>query len=158
MHSNVEAIGTCSLILSSGFVLFLEKTFYPPSFSRNLVSVSRLVPLGFSFNISDKFCNVYCKSELVGIGTLSYGLFRLNLQNYTSHTSMHVHAGIKRCVINKNSSILWHQRLDHISIERIKRLVNDEVLNTLDFIDFDTCMDCIKGKQTNKRNKVAQRS
>ena len=46
----------------------------------------------------------------------------------------------------------------NISIERIKRLVNDRVLNTLNFTNFDTCVDCIKGKQTNKRNKGAQRS
>jgi hypothetical protein len=31
--------------------------------------------------------------------------------------------------------MLWHKRLDHISIKRIKRLVNDKVLSTLDFID-----------------------
>ena len=47
--------------------------------------------------------------------------------------------------MNEDSSLLWHQRLKHISIERIKRLVNDGVLSALDFIDFDTCMDCIKG-------------
>ena len=44
MGSHVEAIGTCYLTLSSGFVLELEKTFYVSSFSRNLISVSRLVP------------------------------------------------------------------------------------------------------------------
>ena len=32
MGSHVEAIGTCYLALSSGFVLELEKTFYVPSF------------------------------------------------------------------------------------------------------------------------------
>ncbi|KAL4383566.1 hypothetical protein GQ457_15G010160 [Hibiscus cannabinus] len=63
-----------------------------------------------------------------------------------------------RCVINEDSSTLWHRRLGHISIERIKRLVNDGVLNTLDFTDFDTCVDCIKGKQTNKSKKGAKRS
>ena len=66
---------------------------------------------------------------------------------------MHAQAGIKRCVINKNSSILWHWRLGHISIDRIKRLSNDRVLSTLDFTDFDTCVDYIKGKQTNKSKK-----
>ena len=60
--------------------------------------------------------------------------------------------------MNEDSSILWHRRLGHISIERTKRLVNDGVLSTLDFIDFDTCVDCIKGKQTNKSKKGAQRS
>ena len=52
---------------------------------------------------------------------------------------MHVHTGTKRCVINEDSSKLWHRRLGHISIERIKRLVNEGVLNTLDFTDFETC-------------------
>ncbi|CAJ2671288.1 unnamed protein product [Trifolium pratense] len=71
---------------------------------------------------------------------------------------MHVQTGIKRCNINENSSILWHRRLGHISIERIKRLVKDGVLNTLDFTDFKTCVDCIKGKQTNISKKGANRS
>ena len=53
MRSHVEAIGTCSLALSSYFILCLEKTFCVPSFSKNLIFVSRLSPLGFSFNILD---------------------------------------------------------------------------------------------------------
>ena len=59
MGSHVEAIGTCYLALSSGFVLKLEKTFYVPSFSRNLISVSRLVPFGYSLNFSEKNFLVY---------------------------------------------------------------------------------------------------
>ena len=43
-------------------------------------------------------------------------------------------------------SMLWHRRLEHISIERIKRLVNEGVLSALDFADCETCADCIKGK------------
>ena len=50
LSSHVEAIGTGSLELSSGYVLQLEKTFYVPSFSRNLISVSALIPLGISCN------------------------------------------------------------------------------------------------------------
>ena len=40
---------------------------------------------------------------------------------------------------------------------RIERLVKDEVLNTLDFVDFKTCVDCIKDKQTNMYKKGANR-
>jgi len=32
MQSHVEAIGTCNLVLSSGFILELEKAFYVPNF------------------------------------------------------------------------------------------------------------------------------
>ena len=32
----------------------------------------------------------------------------------------------------------------------MNRLINDEILLDLDFSDFDTCIDCIKGKLTTK--------
>jgi len=156
--SHVEDIGTFYLTLSSGFVLELEKTFYVPSFSRNLISVSRLVPFGYSFNFSEKTFSLFYRSDYVGNGILSNGLYCINLQNNVTYDSMHVHTGTKRCVINEDSSKLWHQRLGHISIERIKRLVNEGVLNTLNFIDFEIYVDCIKGKQTNKSKKGANRS
>ena len=40
----------------------------------------------------------------------------------------------------------------------MKKLVNEGVLSTLDFSDFETCGHCIKGKQTNKSKKGAKRS
>ena len=59
MGSHVEAIGTCTLTLSNDFVLVLERTFYVPSFSRNLISVTRLVPLGFSFTFQDNVFDLF---------------------------------------------------------------------------------------------------
>ena len=158
MRSHVEAVGTCSLVLSSGFILNLEKTFYVPSFSRNLISASRVVSLGYSFSFSETSFSLFYKSNLVGNGTLFNGLFSINLQNDTINNTMHVHTSTKRCVMNEDSFMLWHRRLGHISIQRIKRLVNDGAFSTLDFTDFHTCVDCIKGKQTNKSKKGAKRS
>ena len=63
----VEGVGTCSLVLSSDFILYLEKTFYIPSFSKNLISVSRLVLFGYSFQFSDKSFTLYYKSIVVGM-------------------------------------------------------------------------------------------
>jgi hypothetical protein len=60
--------------------------------------------------------------------------------------------------VNENSALLWHRRLGHISIKRIKKLINDGVLKTLDFTNYGTCVDCIKRKQTNKTTKGARRS
>src|SRR2546430_2333911 len=37
MRSRVEAVGTCRIVLSSGFVLGLERTVYVPSFSKHLI-------------------------------------------------------------------------------------------------------------------------
>ena len=139
MGSHVEAIGTCRLVLDSGFVL--KKTFYILSFSKNLISVSRLVLEGYSFNFNKSSIDLFYKSKLIGNGTLSDNLFQINLKNNTSYNVMHAQTGMKRCVMNENSSILWHRRLGHISIERIKRSVKDGVLDTLDFTDFGTYVD-----------------
>jgi transposase InsO family protein len=80
------------------------------------------------------------------------------LQNNVIYDSNMAFTRTKRCVIIDDSSKLWHRRLGHISIERIKRLVNEGVHNTLDFTDFETCVDCIKGKKTNKSKKGSNRS
>ena len=113
--------------------------------------------MAYSFFL-EAYSKLFYKSKLVGYGTLSDGLFSLNLLNDSTHTVMHVQAGTKQCVMNEDSSILWHWRLGHISTNKIKRLVSDGVRSTLDFTDFDTCVDCIKGKQTNKSKKGAKRS
>ena len=103
--SHVESIGTCSVVLDNGYVLDLERTFYIPSFSINLISVSRLVPLGYSFKFSYCTFSLFCKSELIGKGILSNGLFSINLQY---NAVLHTRIGNKRCIMNEDSSILWH--------------------------------------------------
>jgi len=63
----MKATGTCIfLTLSSGFILKLERTFYVPSFSRNLIYVSRLVPFGYSFNFKDTSFELFYNFECVG--------------------------------------------------------------------------------------------
>jgi hypothetical protein len=103
---HVESIRTCYLILSSDFVLKLEKTFYVPSFSRNLISVSRLLPFEYSFNFSESSFSFFYKSNCVGNDILFDGLFCINLQNNITYDLMYVHIGTMRCVIDEKSSKL----------------------------------------------------
>ena len=77
----------------------------------------------------------------------------MQLQN--NYNSLSITIGTN---MNKDSSFLWHQRLGHISTQRIKRLVNEGVLSALYFTNFETCVDCIKSKQTNKSKKCVTRS
>ena len=108
MGSHVEVIGICYLTLDGGFVLELQKTFYVPSLSRNLISVSRLIPFGYSFHFSETSFSLTYKSDCVGSGILSDGLYCIFLQNDPTYNSLHVQTGIKRCVVNEDSSTLWH--------------------------------------------------
>ena len=63
------------LTLSSDFILVSEKTFYVPSFSQNLISISRLVPLDFSFTFKDNVFNLFHKSNHIGTRILVDGLY-----------------------------------------------------------------------------------
>ena len=60
--------------------------------------------------------------------------------------------GLKRKLTNENSVLLCHRTSGHISIQRIERLVLDEIFDVLDLIDFDICINYIKEKQINKGN------
>ena len=157
--SHVEVIETYKLILKSDFVLDLERTFFVPSFSKNLISVSRLLPYGFTFKFISISFHFIKDNIIVGDGILDNCLFKLYLNPSLNHslTTVHGNVDIKCGVINEKFSILWHKILGHISIERIKRLVNDEVLETLDFTDFHICVNCIKGKHTNMTKKQSAR-
>ena len=75
-------------------------------------------------------------------------------RNETLHSSNYC---IKRKLMNENSSMLWHMRLGHISNQCIQRLVLEGILDPLDLSDFQVCIECIKGKQTNMRKKNANR-
>ena len=102
----MEAIGTCSLELSSGFVLQLEKIFYVPSFSRNLISISALVPFGISCNFSNDGFNFLIKSKVIRSGTLCDGLYLVHFQDNNAYNSLSLTVGIKRNVLNEGLSLL----------------------------------------------------
>ena len=100
--SHLESIETCGLSLDNGYVLDLKRTFYIPSFSKILISVSRLVPLGYSFKFSNYTFSLFYKFELTRNGILSNGLFSIDLKY---NTFLHTHIGNKGCIMNEDSFI-----------------------------------------------------
>jgi hypothetical protein len=59
----------------------------------------------------------------------------------------------KRKKIDDVSSKLWHRRLGHILRGRIERLVKESILPSLEFLDFEQCINCIKGKYVKQIKK-----
>ena len=67
--------------------------------------------------------------------------------------AINIVSSMKRLRLNEKSSILWHKHLGHIFKKRMESLIKNEILLGLEFSDFDTCVDYIKGKlATNVRN------
>ena len=99
--------------------------------------------VGFGFWFINSTFSIFKGKQIVGGGIKTDGLFKIDLDpNFeNNYLSLHTDVGIKRSLMDQSSALLWHRRLGHISIERIKRLVNDGVLKTLDFTNLDTCVE-----------------
>ena len=66
------------------------------------------------------------------------------------HSDTHIHnIDAKRCKFNNDSATyLWHCRLGHIGVKRMKKLHIDGLLGSLGYESFDTCEPCLMGKMT----------
>ena len=71
-----------------------------------------------------------------GHAPLKSGLFLLNLK--CSDTHIH-NIDVKRCKVdNDSATYVWHYRLGHIGVKRMKKLDTDGLLESLDDESFDT--------------------
>ena len=72
------------------------------------------------------------------------GLLNLDRSN------THIHnIEAKRCKVNNDSATyMWHCRLGHIGVKRMKKHHADGVLESLDYESFDACEPCLVGKMT----------
>ena len=123
--------------------------------------------LYFILVIQDFF--FYYGSYEVASGILCDGLYKLDLDlNYPLFFSHHEFATIGSKLVNDEfSSILWHRHLGHITRDRMERLTRNGILdsldfsyfqsimNSLEFLDFQTCVDCDKRKIMRGRKKRA---
>ena len=116
----------------------------------------------YSFKIRKSSFRIYKNNNVIGNRILCDELYKVNLDSSFSKSLLVLHAdvkvGIKHSCNNETSSMFWHKCLSHISKERLKRLVKYEVLPTLDFKIFYTCINCIKGKQVKNTKKCATKS
>ena len=120
---------------------------------RNLISVPILDRLGYSFLFGTGKVKLYQNSLLIDTGVLCGNLYRLGLFVLPYVSAIHTintASSSKHLRLKEKSSTLWHKRLSHIPKQRMERLIKDEILQDLDFSDFDICVGCIKGKLTAK--------
>ena len=98
-------------------------------------------------------------------GNIVDGLYILTpdkheLYNSKLDNNSHVKS-LKRKFPSTNDAYLWHLRLGHINSNRIQRLVEDRLLESLDFDGFLVCESCLEGKMTeqpfNAKGRRAQK-
>src|SRR3954463_3240498 len=155
----VEAIGVFRIPLCTGMYLDLEETFVVPSFRRNLISISSLDLSGYSSSFRNGKFSISLNSNVIGTGTLVGKLYKLDTTTFIDNEGLFSsNLGTKRRLTNENTAIIWPKRLGHISKQRIQRLMSEGIIDSLDLSDLKVCIECVKGKQTNKRKTGAYRS
>ncbi|KAK1666203.1 hypothetical protein QYE76_054362, partial [Lolium multiflorum] len=142
---NVIAVGTLPLHLPSGLVLSLNNCYYVPALSMNIISGSCLMQDGYSFKSENNGCSIFMNNIFYGQAPQKNGLFLLDLDS--SNTHIH-NIDAKRIKLNDNSTYMWHCRLGHIGVKRMKKLHTDGLLESLDFESLDRCEACLMGKMT----------
>ncbi|KAK1629066.1 hypothetical protein QYE76_003381 [Lolium multiflorum] len=142
---DVIAVGTLPLHLPSGLVLSLNNCYFVPALSMNIISGSCLMQDGYSFKSENNGCSIFMNNIFYGRAPEKNGLFLLDLDS----SDTHIHnIDAKRIKLNDNSTYMWHCRLGHIGVKRMKKLHTDGLLESLDFESLDRCEACLMGKMT----------
>src|SRR5919106_227383 len=89
-------------------------------------------------------CSVYMNKTFNGHTPNENNLLDLD------HSDTHIHnIDGKRCKVNNDSATyLWHCRLGHIGVKRMKKLHKDGFSESLGSESFDACEPCLLGKMT----------
>ena len=89
-------------------------------------------------------CSVYMNKTFDGHTPNENSLLNLD------RSDTHIHnIDAKRCKVdNDSATYLWHFRLGHSGVKRIKKLHKDGLLESLDYESFDACEPCLMGKMT----------
>ena len=88
---------------------------------------------GYGYNLKYNGCSFYLNGMFHGYAPIVDGLFILNLEQEPVYN-----VNIKRHKPNEiNPTYLWHYRLGHIGVKRMKKLHADGLLESLDYESFD---------------------
>ena len=121
--------------------LTLPDTFLIPQLNFNLISVGQLVDLGYDLTFSSSGCQVQDRTtkKVIGTGCKVGRLFQLD--------TLHVPQTQNICATSASASLqLWHQRLAHTSLGKLRPLISQGYLGSISDESFD-CVSCQTAKQ-----------
>ena len=112
----------------------------------NIISGSCLVQDNYSFKSEKNGCSICMSNIFYAHAPLKSGLFLMNLDRIDTHIH---NIDAKRCKVdNDSATYLWHCRLCHIGVNRMKKLHVDGLLESLDYESLGACELCLMGKMT----------
>ena len=124
------AIGIVVLHFQNNRILVLPDVLYVSNSRRNLISVSKLINNGFTVNFANEVI-IKRNNLFICYGDETNGFYVITPIASNKH-DMELNNSVvtipsKRKEPYSNPTILWHMRLGHINLNRINRLVKDDL-------------------------------
>ena len=123
---------------SEGKLLVLNDCLYIPNVRRNLISVSCLSYTGFSAIFNKNLVSIKYNVDEICVGMLVDNLYILEPICHVQINSIESNHKRKE-PSSVNQTQLWHLRLGHINLDRIRRLVTSGHLSPLDVNALSIC-------------------
>ena len=145
------SIGSVKLYFSCNKFMVCKDIYLVPDFGRNIFSFAQLMKQGFVLNVNNGI-EIYYNGNLITATCLINDHFYLKpiyheIYNTTANSDLLRES--KRLKLDLNDqTYMWHLRLGHIRLDRIKRLVKDGPLESLQVGSLPTCESCLEGKMT----------
>lgn len=151
---DVQGAGNMTLKLDTALVT-VDNVLHVPGLSANLLSVHHIASKGNSVLFDSTGCTIKnARGEIVAQCKSSNGVYKFcSTSNTQKNATQQFDDSCKnKCMLSKQkpSAVLWHRRLGHINLQRMK-LMRDGAVDGLDFDDNDadvkSCEVCAMGKQ-----------
>lgn len=139
---NVLCKGSIEISTQQGYDIKIKDVLFVPGLTTNLLSVSQIIKNNNSVSFSNSQCLIHnAKNELVAVANLIDGVYKLDLRNTPA----------PKCLIARESALLWHRRLGHINTKDLTKMKNGSV-EGVDYKDSfkvtkSNCTVCCQGKQ-----------
>lgn len=124
---NPSVVGQITLVLDTSFEFVLNNCLFVPTLIKNLISILILDKESFSVEISNSICIISMDKNVIGHGELINSLCKLKLNEMPINVSSN-----KRKDNTLNPTILGNFRLGHISLKRMKELVDEGLFSSTD--------------------------
>lgn len=125
-----------------------QDVLYVPELHGNLLSVNRIVACGYKVLFDESGCAIQDRNgSIVAAATKERNLYRLSV------TPQEVSDRANFAEAHKADMALWHQRMGHLGVDSIRKLVTNGMVKDLDLHDdndMELCKGCILGKQNRR--------
>ena len=143
-RSKVLSKGTLEVVFISGKNITLVNVLYVPDMNKNLISANFLSKPSIKVMFESGKLILSKSTKFVGKGYSCDGMIELctndNIKKMTSNSTYMCYS---------NSLSLWHNRLRHVGLSIIKRIVKCGMI-ACDAKEFENCEICIKSKMIKK--------